>query len=305
MQALSAILMFSVRLIWSVPAGLLIVLTLILANECAFAGGSRRTKNIPYVAENLPGFDPERHILDVYQPRNSSVTRRPVVVFIHGGAWNSGSKNLYAFIGRRLAKQNIVAVLINYRLSPQVRVPDMADDCARALSWTARHIAEYGGDPNRMFVMGHSAGGGLGALLATNNSLFTKIGLSQNPIKGVILDDPAGLDMFDYLTKMEYPGDEKYLVPFGNDPAVWRSVSALYSVSKTSPPMLIFVGEHTYPSITESTQRFNQRLRDLGVKHTFRVIPGKKHVGMVTQLFWKKNIIYRDLLTFVGTDAQH
>ena len=298
--------MFFFRLVWPVPLGLLLSVTIwLLVHEYTFAGGSRRTKDIAYVPANAPKFDSERHILDVYQPRNSSLVPRPVVVFIHGGAWNSGSKNLYAFIGRRLAKQNIVAVLINYRLSPHVMVPDMVDDCARALGWTVNHIATYGGDPSRIFVMGHSAGGGLAALLATNDALFTKIGLSPNPVKGVVLDDPAGLDMLDYLTKLEYAGDEKYLIPFGKDPAAWRSASALYFVTKSSPPMLIYTGERTYPSITKSSQRFDQRLRDLGVKHELQVIPGKKHVGMVTQLFWQHNIIYRDLLRFVGTDRPH
>lgn len=287
------------RLFWQIPAALLIALTILfLVNEYAIASGSRRTKDIPYVSAGTSGAD--RHTLDVYQPRQPQTTRRPVVVFIHGGAWDSGSKNLYAFVGRRLAKQNVVAVLINYRLAPTVQVPDMADDCAYAVSWTQKHIAEYGGDPNRIFIMGHSAGGGLAALLTTDDELFTKIGLTQNPIKGAILDDPGGLDMFDYLTKMEYPGDEKYLVPFGKNPAVWRSVSALYHVRAGSSPMLVYAGERTYPSITNSTQRFRKRLQDLGVQHEFRVLRGKKHVGMVTQLFWKHNIIYRDLLKFVG-----
>ena len=296
--------MFFFRLTCLSPTWLLLVLTvLLLINEYTFAGGSRRTKNIPYLPENTSGFDPERHILDVYQPRNSSTTRRPVVVFIHGGSWGSGSKNLYAFIGRRLAKQNIVAVLINYRLSPQVLVPDMAGDCAQALSWTAKHIAEYGGDPNHIFAMGHSAGGGLAALLATNDALFTKIDLLRNPVKGAILDDPAGLDMLDYLTKLRYPGDEEYLIPFGKDPAVWRSMSALYFLSKSSPPMLLYAGERTYPGIAKSVRGFDQRLQSLGINHKFQLLPGKKHVGMVTQLFWKHNLIYRDLLKFVDADV--
>ncbi|MBD2757563.1 alpha/beta hydrolase [Spirosoma validum] len=289
------------RFVWQIPAVLLVAITvLVLGNEYAIASSSRRTKNIPYVTPNVPDFDVDRNVLDVYQPNQRQAIGRPVVVFIHGGAWDSGSKNLYAFIGRRLAKQGVVAVLINYRLAPSVTVPDMADDCARAVIWTQTHIAEYGGDPSRIFVMGHSAGGGLAALIATNDQLFTKLGAIRNPIKGAILDDPGGLDMFDYLTKMEYSGDEKYLVPFGKNPAVWRDVSPLYYVRADSPPVLMYAGEHTYPGIASSTRKFNQRLQDLGVKHEFTILPGKKHVGMVTQLFWEHNIIYRDLLRFVG-----
>lgn len=292
------------RLLWLVPVILLTaILLLLLANEYATARSSRRVKDIPYRPTNAPDFDPERHVLDVYAPKQKSAGPRPVVVFIHGGSWNSGSKNLYWFVGRRLAKNGrsagaVVAVVINYRLSPGVRVPDMADDCARAVAWTKQHIADYGGDPNRIFTMGHSAGGGLAALLAVRDDLFTQTGLTENPVKGAILDDPAGLDMLDYLTKREYPNDEQYLVPFGNDPAVWRAMSALYHVRADSPPMLLYVGGRTYPSITNSTRRFHERLLALGVRHEYTTLPGKKHVAMATQLFWANNVIYRDLLRF-------
>ncbi len=295
--------MFRLRLLWQIPVALFIVFSfLLIGNECAVARPSRRTKDIPYVAANTPGFNPERHILDVYEPRQKVATKRPVVVFIHGGSWNSGSKNIYTFIGRRLAKQGVVAVIINYRLAPEVLVPAMADDCARAVLWVTQHISEYGGDPERVFVMGHSAGGGFAALLATDNQLFTKLGLAGNPVKGAILDDPAGLDMFDYLTKMEYPNDQQYLVPYGKDPAVWKAVSPMYYVGAGSPPMLIYTGGRTYPSITNSSQKFNQRLQELGVQHQYTVIPRKKHVGMVLQLYWQHNLIYRDLLKLVGVN---
>lgn len=293
--------MLRFRLVWQIPAALFILAAfLLLGNECVMARSSKRTKDVRYVATTTPDFDAERHILDVYAPRRLSATKCPVVVFIHGGSWNSGSKNIYTFVGRRLAKQGVVAVIINYRLAPAVLVPAMADDCARAVLWTKNHVADYGGDPARIFLMGHSAGGGLSALLASDDALFAKLGLTQNPVKGAILDDAAGLDMYDYLTKMEYPNDRDYLIPYGKDPAVWKSTSAMYHIKAGTPPMLLYAGERTYPSIAGSTRTFNQRLEALGIQHTFRQVPGKKHVAMVLQLYWKNNVIYRDLLKFVG-----
>ena len=298
--------MFFLRLLWQLPAGLLlVVIVLLFVNEYAIARPSRRTKDIAYVTTNAPGddspgVDAERHLLDVYAPKKAGTTKLPVVVFIHGGNWTSGNKNLYSFIGRRLAKQGVVAVIINYQLAPVVQVPAMADDCAQAVHWATRHIAEFGGDPNRIFVMGHSAGGGLAALLVTDDRLFRKLGLTKNPVKGAILDDAAGLDMSDYLTRMEYPNDQQYLVPYGRDPAVWRTVSPMYYVSDQTPSVLMYSGERTYPSIASSSQRFHQRLLDHHVKHDYKVLPGKKHIAMVTQLFWQHNIIYQELLRFVG-----
>ncbi len=292
---------FSFRLFWRIPV-VLLTLTVVLFSMSGYAISftSHRTRDVPYIAATEPDFKPERHILDVYTPNKKSAMARPVVVFIHGGSWDSGNKNIYWFIGRRLAKQGVVAVVINYRLAPAVEVPAMANDCARAVQWARQHIGEYGGDPNRIFVMGHSAGAGFAALLATDDELFAKIGADRNPVKGAILDDPAGLDMFDYLTKMQYPGDERYLVPYGKNPAVWRDVSPMYHVRVGCPPMLLYVGGKTYPSITSSSARFEKKLQEAGVNNELTTLPGKKHIAMVTQLFWKNNIIYRDLLKFVG-----
>ncbi|WP_460674329.1 alpha/beta hydrolase [Larkinella ripae] len=293
------------RLLWQVPVALLVgAILALLVNEYAIARPSQRTKDLAYVAADSPDFSPERHVLDVFSPRRKTAGRRPVVLFIHGGNWDSGSKNLYTFVGRRLAKQGVVAVMVSYRLSPAIQVPGMADDCARALRWTTQHIAGFGGDPDRIFVMGHSAGGGLAALLATDRALLTRWGLKAKTVKGAILDDPAGLNMFDYLKKLEYPGDEQYFVPFGKDSTVWRAMSPYYQVSAQSPPMLLYTGSKTYPSIASSSQKFHQRLLNLGIKHEYKILPGKKHVGMVTQLFCQNNLIYRELLEFVGQSAR-
>jgi acetyl esterase/lipase len=98
---------------------------------------------------------------------------------------------------------------------------------------------------------------------------------------------------------MAYPNDEQYLIPFGKNPDVWRAVSPMYHVSKASPPMLLFVGGKTYPSIASSSEQFRKKLTELGVQHEFTLIPGKKHIPMVLQLFWKNNVIYRKLLNLV------
>jgi acetyl esterase/lipase len=286
------------RLLALPPLGLLLAaIVVLLANEWAVARASRRVADVAYVPASAPDFDPKNHRLDIYQPKKSP-TPRPVVLFIHGGSWNSGSKDnvLYRAIGRRLAKQGFVGVVISYRLSPQALVPQQADDCARALAWTVAHIKEYGGDPGRIVLMGHSAGGGLAALLATgSDTLLAKHCLPPSAAHAVLLDDPAGLDMLDYLTKMQYPGDAQYLVPFSRDPAVWRQASALYHVRAGAPPYSIYIGGQTYPSISSSGEKFRQRLTQLGQAPKYTVLLGKKHVGMVTQLFWSSNPLYQEL----------
>jgi len=283
-------------------AVLLAAVVVMLATEYVVARPSHRAKDVAYVAASAPDFDKERHLLDVYSPKKAAPNGAgyPVVLFIHGGSWTSGNKNIYSFIGRRLAKKGVVAVIINYRLAPAVHVPEQAADCARALAWAVQHIREYGGDPARVFVMGHSAGGGLAALLATDNELLARHGLPQNPVRGAIMDDPAGLDMYSYLKEMKYEGDAQYLVPFGKDPAVWREMSAIYKIRPGIPPFIFYIGGETYPSISGSSGRFRDRLKAIGQPAPYTIIPGRHHVAMVLKLYWQDNIIYQGLLKLVG-----
>jgi acetyl esterase/lipase len=94
-------------------------------------------RDIPYVPVNSSDFNSQRHILDVYTPRNKD-TLTEVVVFIHGGKWKSGSKDMFNYIGVNFAEKGIAAVLINYRLVPEVTYEEMAMDCAKAVKWAAR-----------------------------------------------------------------------------------------------------------------------------------------------------------------------
>ena len=108
-----------------------------------------------------------RNELDVFAPKGEKGERFPVVIFIHGGTWMFGDKDffgMYRGAGKYLAKNGVVAVMINYRLSPLVRHPEHARDVARAYAWTVKKIEKYGGDPDRIILAGHSAGGHLAAL---------------------------------------------------------------------------------------------------------------------------------------------
>ncbi|MBH8559340.1 alpha/beta fold hydrolase [Hymenobacter negativus] len=285
-------------------AVLLAAVVVVLATEYVVARPSTRTKDVAYVPASAPDFDKARHILDVYSPKKAAPNGKgyPVVLFIHGGSWTSGNKNIYTFIGRRLAKQGVVAVLINYRLAPPVHVPEQAADCARALAWTVQNIRQYGGDPQRVFVMGHSAGGGLAALLATDDALLAANGLPQNPVKGAIMDDPAGLDMYSYLKEMKYEGDAQYKVPFGNDPVVWKEMSAIHKIKPNLPPFIFYIGGETYPSISGSAGRFRDRLKATGQAPAYTIIPGRHHIPMVLQLYWQHNVIYQGLLKLVEAE---
>jgi len=124
----------------------------------------RTHRDIAYVTG--PGADAKKHRLDVYAPEG--VKNAPVLVMVHGGAWQHGGKIYNLLAGPAFAEHGIVAVSVNYRLSPGTKHPAQIRDVARAFDWVRKHVAEYGGDPRNVFLTGHSAGGHLVALLAVN-----------------------------------------------------------------------------------------------------------------------------------------
>jgi acetyl esterase/lipase len=137
------------------------------------------------------GTDP-RQKLDVYVPRMAD--KRPVVIFWYGGSWQEGNKSDYRFVGTALAKLGFVAVLPDYRLYPQVTFPLFDEDGARAIGWVEQHIQEFGGDPKRIVLMGHSAGGHTAAFLALNHAFLKQFDADPADIVGLIgLSGPYAL----------------------------------------------------------------------------------------------------------------
>jgi len=126
-----------------------------------------------------------RDKLNIYVPNNITGTV-PVVVFFYGGNWNSGSRKDYKFVGEAMASRGILAVVADYRLYPEVRYPAFLKDSAAAVAWVARHVRAYGGDPERLFVMGHSAGAYGAAMVALDDRWLAHSGLSPAILRGWI-----------------------------------------------------------------------------------------------------------------------
>ncbi|MGT2507623.1 alpha/beta hydrolase [Cupriavidus basilensis] len=136
---------------------------------------------------SVPYADGARGKLDIYAPREPACSgKAPVVVFFYGGTWNSGERADYAFVAAALAARGILTVIPDYRLYPEASYPDFLVDNARAVAWTRREIANYGGDPQRLFVMGHSAGGYNAAMLALDARWLARVDLSPGQLRGWI-----------------------------------------------------------------------------------------------------------------------
>jgi acetyl esterase/lipase len=265
-------------------------------SSCAFKC-IKRSKNITYQhADSTSNTFEEK--LNVFAPKKHKELKN-VLIFIHGGNWNSGKKSLYNFLGNRFARKNVVTVIIDYPLSPTANYNDMAKASANAVKWTKDNINKYGGDPNKIFISGHSAGGHLAALLTINNNYFDTLGI-KNPIKGAIFIDAAALDMYGYLKTADLPSDHTYFTTFTHDQKLWKEASPMYHLHNNMPPLLIYQGGKTYASISEGTDRFMTAIKEYVPDQQRIILRGKHHIPMITQFFNSYNKRYKQIILFMN-----
>lgn len=148
----------------------------------------------PRVERDIPYAEPrnERQLLDVYAPPGTS--KLPVAVWVHGGGWMRGSKDEMHYKPAAFAERGFVFVPVNYRFIPQVTMDTIVRDVAKAVGWVHANIARHGGDPGRIFLMGHSAGAQLAALLCTDSRYIEAEGVPRSSIKGCV---PVDGDTYD------------------------------------------------------------------------------------------------------------
>jgi len=238
-----------------------------------------------------------RRQLNIYH-KTKVDTAQDVIIFIHGGSWSSGKKETYWWLGRNLARKGFVTVLINYGLAPDNTYEQMGMDCASAVSWVADHITEYGGNPDRIFLMGHSAGAHLAELINSDPKYLKAAGMNR-PVRGMILNDAFGLDMHEYLSTAQKDADYyNFLRTFSDQPAVWAKGSPMSYLDQVRNPHLIFYGAKTYPAIQMQSERINKTLLAEKVKTEMHVIRGKKHIGMISQMIFGCNKLYKYIADF-------
>ncbi|GAB4544349.1 MAG: alpha/beta hydrolase [Anaerolineae bacterium] len=181
--------------------------------------------------------------LDIYTPDRSG--KRPVMIFIHGGGWTFGDKKHDGRKSAGFTRDGYVYITINYRLIPAVQFPENITDVAAAIAWTYRNVAEYGGDPNCLFVMGHSAGAHLAALVSTDEKYLKAESLDLRVLKGTVLLDGAGYDIAKNIESANPIERGIYETAFTTDPNVWREASPVNFVQagvNTPPFLIIYAG---------------------------------------------------------------
>jgi len=226
----------------------------------------------------IPYGSDARQKLDVYEPFEAAATvsphGRPVVVFFYGGSWQNGERGDYLFVGEALASRGFVAVLPDYRTWPDVRFPSFMEGAAAAVRWARDHAAEFGGDPSRIFLMGHSAGAHIAVLLATDGHYLAAQQMSKCDLSGVIgLAGPYDfLPLTDPVLKNVFP-------------APLRAASQpINFVSGDEPPMFLAAGKRDTTVDPGNTDRLAAKLRAAGDTVEVKHYPVVGHALLVAAL---------------------
>lgn len=227
-------------------------------------------RDVPYASPSH-----ERQVLDIYAPAGAKDS--PVVFWIHGGGWQTGDKKDVQIKPQVFNEKGFVFVSTNYRLLPNVDMETIIRDVAKAAGWVHNNIAKHGGDPKRIFVMGHSAGAQLAAIICTDDRYLKVEGVPLASIKGCV---PVDGDTFDIpaiiataearwkahgLPRAKFGHREK----FGNDPEKHKNFSAVTHVAKgKNIPSFLILYVSGHPDTTAQAQRLASALKEADISVT-------------------------------------
>ena len=228
--------------------------------------------------------------MDVYKPRITMGAKAPVVVFFYGGSWQRGKRSQYQFVGQRLADNGVLAVVADYRTYPAATFPGFMDDAARAVRRAHDDAAGWGGDPDRLFIAGHSAGAQIAALLATDPRYLHAHGMEPDELAGVIgISGPYDFDV---------TGD---LVDVFGAPSLWLRAQAVNFVDGNEPPFLLMHG--TGDKVVEyvDSVQLAEKLRTNGIPATLKLLPDVGHIKPLLGLYDPKRApdVLADMLAFI------
>ena len=246
-------------------------LSLLAVNTPALFGAYRRDADLHY------GALAEQR-LDLYTPTNiqaSSSRKLPVVIFLHGGGWNSGDKNQYRFVGAALAEQGWIGVAVNYRLYPDVKYPAFMDDAALAVKYVHDHAAEWGGDVQQIYLMGHSAGAHIALMLALDEEFLHAAGGDSHWLRGVIgIAGPYDFIpfTFDYMHDL-----------FGPEINYAKSQPVNY-VRADAPPLLLLHGTTDTNVLPRNTIRLTAAMQRVGGNVQTHYYEGVNHTDIIAAL---------------------
>jgi acetyl esterase/lipase len=216
----------------------------------AWGGGT----SAKLAAEGI-AFGKHGQTLDIWAPETSPDIRLPVVIFWYGGGWAKGDRASYAFAGRALAKQGFLVVIPDYRKVPQVRFPAFLDDGAEAVAWVQDNIADYGGDPEQVAAMGHSAGAYQAVMLALDSKRLEAAGVGPGFIRAAVgLSGPY--DFYPYDSPRSIAAFSQWPRPEETQPITFARADA--------PPLLLVTSDADTTVRPRNANNLAAKLQGLG-----------------------------------------
>ena len=255
------------------------------------APGSAEYKGTPTVGIAY-GTD-ERQKLDVYVPTAKSSKPYPVLVFYHGGAWRDGDRAGYGFLGRAFAARGIVTVVADYRKAPKHRFPSFVEDTASSIAWVHTNIGNYQGDPEKLFIMGHSAGAHIIMMAALDKQWLAAKGLDPSIIKGAI-GLAGGYDFLPLTT-------DSSKIALGQWPNLTETQPITYARAD-APPLLLLTGDADTVVKPRNSKSLQAKMEELGGKSELKIYPGIDHADIVMAIsrpFRKKAPVIDDVTGFI------
>ncbi len=256
-----------------------------LLNATIATDGLTIVKNIPY------GEGPRR-ALDLYRA-DASAGALPVAVFFYGGSWQSGSKADYLFVAAALARRGILVAVPDYRVYPEIQYPGFVEDGAAAVAYVRRAAPSWGGDPNRVFVVGHSAGAYIAMMLAIDPEWLAQAGDSRDALAGAVgISGP-----YDFLPIREADIREVF-GRFADDPRG----QVIDHVDGHNPPTLLLQGEADTTVYPRNATALAARIRAAGGPVEVKMYPRVGHIGAVlgfAPLFSGKSSVLDDTAGFI------
>jgi pimeloyl-ACP methyl ester carboxylesterase len=249
--------------------------------SAALGPGITVERNITYT-DGKPE-DADKHKLDIYRPAEPKVA--PVLMFVHGGYWRQGDRALYTFVGNRFAKAGYVVVIPSYRLMPASPHPAQIEDVAAAFAWTHEYISKYGGDPNKIIVAGHSAGGHLASLLALDPKWLQRFKLPTSAIRAVV--------------SLSGVYDVTHVAGFG-DEAARTAASPVHYVRGDAPPFVIEYCQWDYPGLPAQARRMDADLRKAFVRSRLVYIPRENHISEILDIAKDDAPLVKAMLEFTN-----
>ena len=266
-------------------------ISFLAANTPASFGNYSRLANLAYA-------DQPRNKLDVFVPLEKRIDS-PIIIFVHGGGWYDGDKDEYKFVGAAFAEQGYVAVLPNYGLYPHVKSPTFLQDIAESIAWVRTHATEWGGDANRIYLVGHSAGAQIAMMVALDNQYLRQVGGDSHWISGVIgLAGP-----YDFIP---------FTFPYMNDlfgpPERFAESQPVNYVRADAPPLLLIHGLQDHTVAPTNTRSLYDAMTQVHGNVQVEYFDNATHSDLVAAFSFLRNRkppVMQDIRRFIDQHSTH